>query len=167
MLQVKLPYYPKTEAFQTETRFGVREISEPEIYETPLTGRYIVRVDLLECLKDVFDDECYINREFLYCIMSGSEEKYVGKDVFSSFYRKYKKVRTYVNNKYHFGDESIPIYERCIIPLRSRVDSYHTEIYELFKSAGAKYLIDTHDFIYFSFVTKDAIPEMNGVKIIC
>ena len=116
MLPIKLPYYPKIEATCRETRFGAMEISVPTVYDKPVAGKVIVKVDTLECLRELLGDDCFICRELLYTILAGEHEFYDVNDVFASYYRKYKPVTAYVNEKYYYGDASVPILERSILP---------------------------------------------------
>jgi len=99
--------------------------------------------------------------------MSGSDANYVPQEIFASFYRKFPNVRSYINELYHFGDSSTPLFDRCVNPLVERVRDHREVTLNTFMNSGAKYLVETHDYIYFSFVNKDAIPDVNGVKIIC
>lgn len=62
---------------------------------------------------------------------------------------------------------SIPLFDRCVSPLVERIKEYREEMLELFSNSGAKYLVETHNYIYFAFVVEDAIPKVNGVKVIC
>ena len=167
MSQVKLPYYPKVEAQMHVTPFGAVEISVPQIYDTPLQNKVIVKVDTLCCLDDVFTNECFICRDFLYAIMAGDYRKYNITDVFASYYRRFSSVREYVNDRYFYGDNEVPMLERCILPLRERVNSFKDKTVDLMCGAGGKYLTHTHDYLYFSFSPSATIPEYKGVEIIC
>lgn len=150
-----------------ETRFGAVEISVPKIYNQPLANKVIARVDTLACLREQFGDEPFICRELIYTILAGEHELYDVNNVFASYYRKYKTITEYVNEKYYYGDDSIPMLERCILPLRNEVNSYRDDVLETFTNAGGKYLVQTHDFVYFAFTPNAKVPDMKGVKVIC
>lgn len=139
----------------------------PKIYEVPLQGRVIARVDKLKCLINVLGSECFVYREYIYNILSGGNESYDLNKMFASIYRRYPKVSEYVSNLYYYGDASIPIIDRCIKPLREMVDNYGKHMYETLTSYGGKYLVQTHDILYFSFLKDDKIKELKGVDIIC
>lgn len=149
------------------TKFGAVEVSENRIYNKPINSKVIVRVDLLECLRETFGNECFICRELLYTILCGEHAIYDVNSVFASFYRKYPKVTEYVNDIYHYGNNSIPILERAILPLRERVNNYRDEMMKILSSSGGKYLLHTHDFLYFAYTPNAKIPDVQGVKIIC
>lgn len=167
MLQVKLPYYPKVIATVTETPFGVMEISQPDIYEKPLQGKTIVKVDTLECLRELFGDECLLHRIFIYSILSGSEYPYDAVKVFASFYRKYPSVTSYVNDKYTYGDESLDLFKRCVLPLREMVEQYSSEMSEKLLCLGGKFLVKTHDILYFAYNDATEVSKLKGVELIC
>ncbi len=167
MSQVKLPYYPKVNASVKETSFGVMEISTPEIYNSPLPGRIIAKADLLYCLHDIFGEECFVCREFLYSVVAGSCDKYDVAQLFASFYRRYPCVTEYVNEKYYYGDDSVPMLERCLLPLRDKVDEYGSYMYDKMKGLGGKFLVRTHDLLYFAFNSVASLRELEGVEFIC
>lgn len=149
------------------TRFGAVEISEPLIYNKPIKDKVILRVDTLECLRETLGNDCFICRELLYTILAGEHILYNVNDVFASYYRKYKKVTAYVNEMYYYGDASVPILERSILPLREKVENYRNEIVDTITNSGGKFLVQTHDFVYFAFVPDARIPDVKGAKIIC
>lgn len=167
MSVVKLPYYPKLLVVTHETRFGAIEISEPLIYNKPIPNKVIVRVDLLVCLQDLFGTEPFICRELLYTILAGEHKIYDASEVFASYYRKYKMVTSYVNEKYFYGDDTVPIMERSILPLRDVVNAYRDKVFATLTDAGGKYLVQTNDFLYFAYTPEARIPELKGVKVIC
>lgn len=100
----------------------------------------------------------------MYKVLSGEDHSHV---VFASFYRKYKGITKYVNSMYYYGDCTIPIVDRVLTPLREMIDSYSTEMYSTLDAAGGKFLVKTHDYLYFSFNSIDKLPELEGVEVIC
>jgi len=143
------------------------EISEPTIYDKPVIGKVILRVDTLDCLRNILGDDCFICRELLYTILAGDHVIYNVNDVFASYYRKFKPVREYVNNLYFYGDNTIPILERSILPLREKVNNYRKEVIETVCGCGGKFLVQTHDYVYFAFIPTAKLPDIKGAKIIC
>ena len=122
---------------------------------------------MLECLREVLGDECFICRDLLYTIVSGTDSQYDVNSVFASFYRKYPNMTGYVNDRYFYGDNAIPILERCVLPLRERINDYREKMMQILHNAGGKYLVQTHDYLYYAFVVKSAIPDVKGVTVIC
>jgi hypothetical protein len=165
--QVKIPYYPKVEAHTHETTFGATEVSCPQIYETPLSNIHIVRVDLLECLRDVLGDNCFIYRDNLYKLLAGSCTKEEHVELFASYYRTYKGVTTYVNNLFYYGETDVPIIVRTLEPLRDKINEYRDVMIKLLTDSGGKYLLHTHDYLYYGFRCTNNIPDVKGLKVIC
>lgn len=167
MFPVKLPYYPKLNAQQKETRFGAIEITPADIYTQPIEGKKIIRVDLLYCLRDTVGPECFINRKFLYYILSGEPESCTVEELFASFYRRYPTLRTYVNDCYYFRNPEVPIVDRCVLPLRKKVNEYKDEMMQLLSSNGGKYLALSRDYLYYAFNDKLQLPDLEGVLYTC
>ena len=150
---VKIPYYPNVQATLTETIFGAVEISCPDIYNKAIPNKVIVRVDLLECLRSIWGDDCQIYRCLLYKLVSGTCSTEEHRQLFASFYRKYKPITT--------------IIERTVVPVRAMIEDYRNEVSEVFTAKGGKYLTRTHDYVYYAFVPGAALPEMKGITVIC
>ena len=167
MLPIKIPYYPHVQATLTETVFGAVEISCPEIYETALTNKIIVRVDLLECLRPLWGDNCQIYRCLLYRLVSGSCSEDDHRKLFASFYRKYKPITAYVNNLYNYGEKQIPIVERTLSAIRELINTYREEVMLELSAKGGKYLVATHDYLYYAFTPGVVLPNIKGAKVIC
>lgn len=167
MYEVKLPYYPKVNAMATETRFGAVEVTTPRIYEEPIAGKFIVRVDTLTVLKERIGEACFAYRELVYAIVAGTDSPYDYRKLFASFYKKYPEFRGYVNDLYFYGDTSIPIIDRVVDKLRELITGYRDSVASCFDGAGGKYLLYTHDFIYYAFRNKDVIPKREGLCLIC
>ena len=166
--QVKLPYYPKIVAQRKETTFGAIEISCPEVYEVPIDGMRVVRVDLLECLREVLGDNCFVYRDLLYKLVSGScTSKEEHLDLFQSYYRRYAGITAYVNDLYYYGESEIPIVPRVLQEVREKINFYKNYVTNEFLTSGGKFLVDTHDYLYFAFKGTTVVPNVKGISIIC
>ena len=165
--QVKLPYYPKIVAQCRETTFGAIEINCPEVYEKPIEGMRVVRVDLLECLREVLGDNCFIYRDMLYKLISGSCSKEEHLDLFQSYYRRYEGVTAYVNELFYYGESEIPIVPRVLQDVREKINSHKVEVTNRLTSSGGKFLVNTHDYLYFAFKGNTIVPDVKGVYVIC
>lgn len=165
--QVKLPYYPKITAQCNETTFGAIEISCPNVYETPITGLRIVRVDLLECLREDFGDNCFVYRDVLYKLISGSTSKNEHLELFQSYYRRYAGITAFVNEIYYYGESEIPIVPRVLQRVRDMINNYREEVMLQLQESGGKFLVHTHDYLYFAYKGNTVIPNVKGVTIIC
>lgn len=166
-LPVKLPYYPAMSATQTETRFGSLEISCPEIYESPLpNGKKIVRYDLLTALIPIWGSNCFIYRDNVYKIVSGScKDDAEHYELFASYYRRYKDIRRYVNDLYYYGNREVPMVVRALAPIRTLLTEHQVEMFSKLKEWGGKHLVTTHEYLYFAFVPGMDLPNWEGIKV--
>lgn len=165
--QVKLPYYPKIVAQCNETTFGAIEISCPKVYESPIDGLRVVRVDLLECLREELGDNCFIYRDMLYKLLSGSCSKVEHLELFQSYYRRYTGIMQFVNELYYYGESEIPIVPRVLQRVRDMINSYREDMMVLMQSSGGKFLVQTHDYLYFAYKGNTMVPDIKGVTVIC
>lgn len=143
------------------------EISKPNLYDTPLSGRIIVKVDLLSCLTSIWGEACQIYREPLYKIVSGSCTEEEHNALIASFYRRFPEVTEYINNLFYYGEKSIPINQRVVSAIAEIVEEYKNTVLTTLTNAGGKYLVLTHDYVYFSFIKKPELSELKGVNFIC
>lgn len=150
-----------------ETRFGALEITTPTIYETPINGMQLVRVDTLECLRELLGDDCLCARNTTYSVVSGSCESTVWQARMASYYRKYPKVTIFINKIFEYGDISKPLGEQVSQSLMEMIQDYSKELLQKFDDAGGKFLVSTHCYLYFKFAESATVPEVEGVKLIC
>ena len=132
-----------------------------------MSGRFVIKVDTLKCLTPLIGDEVFNERDSLFDIVSGETEEGIYNELVSSFYNKYKGFMSYVNDRYFYGDDMVPIIERSVLPLRQKVDEYSKELSTKLSNMGGKFLISTHDYLYYMFRTKPDITDFEGVTLIC
>lgn len=137
----------------------------PEVYNKPIPNKIILRIDTLDCLRSLLGDECYMYRDFLYAILAGEDPVYDVNKLLASFYRKYPKFTEYVNDKYFYGNDSESMVDKVLKPLREKVNEYRAERVNYITGVGGKYLIQTHDFLYFAFMPYAKLPELEGTLI--
>lgn len=166
MYQVKLPYC-RIMATMSATPFGVQEVDCPKVYDKPIPNKVIMRVDALEILHDRFDDSCFICRDILYALFSGSKGFYNCEDIFYSYYKKFASFRRVINDAYYYGNDSIPLFDRVVYPIRSELDKHKLEISDQLKNSGGKFLLNTHDYIYYAYPVGATIPDVIGGTKIC
>lgn len=106
-------------------------------------------------------------REPVYDIISGcgSIEDYRNKLV--AFYKRYSMFTEYVNSVYDFGDNSQPLDKQVSERLLETVNVYMADVMNKMNSAGGKFLISTHLFLYYRFMPSAIIPEIGGLTTIC
>lgn len=166
MFQVKLPYC-KTMATVSETPFGVQELDCPKVYDKPIPNKIILKVDILDLLHDRFDEPCFYYRDILYALFSGSKGYYDCNNIFMSYYRKFPSFRRIINDAFYYGDDSVPLFERVVYPIRQELNNHTAETIETLRNSGGKFLINTHDYVYFAFPIGSAVPDILGGEKIC
>ncbi len=166
MYQVNLPYC-RMMGTVNETPFGVPELDNPKVYDNPIPNKVILKVDLLELLKDRFDEPCFICRDIMYALFSGSHGFYDCNQIFYSYYKKFPSFRRIINDAYYYGDDSIPLFERVVLPIREELNKYMYYVITGLKDSGGKYLVSTHDYVYFAFKEGNYIPDKFGGIRIC
>lgn len=166
MSKQKAVYYPDIILTTTETRFGAKEIDKPTLYDKPIPGKVIVKVDTLDILKDIWGVTILMSRDKVYRLVSGnvSDEEY--RALICSYYRKYSSFCNYVTDKYIFGDKNIPLVRRIIEPARELISLHTDEVIRILEQSGGKYLTTTHDYLYYAYM-HDKIPEVRGMTLIC
>lgn len=162
-----MPYYPKEVVYLDETRFGVKILSNPMLYEKPIDGRTIVRVDTLKCLSDVVGQSLCSDRNRLFGLVSGLLPADMLGEKILECYKDFPEFRIYVNDKYTFGNEDQAIVDRVIMPLVNMVNDQTVYISDMLNNKGGKFLANTHDYLYFSFRTKPEALDCKGVEFIC
>lgn len=167
MSQVKLPYYPKIIAIRSESPFGVQEVDKSTVYDQPLPDKTILRVDVLEHLRGVIPDTCFVDRDILYALFSGSTGYYNSHDILCSFYRRYEYFRKLVNDECYFGDETEELSTRILMPIRNDLNEWRDTVLKKLFDSGAKYLVESKDYIYVSFRKGTPVPDIIGAKTIC
>ena len=166
MSQVKLPYC-RAVVNVHESPFGVPEVEYPNLYESPIPGKVIVRVDILDKLRDRLDESCFICRDLLYALFSGAKSYYDYADILMSYYKKFPAFRKLVNDVYFYGDDTIPLVDRVLMPLRKELNTYQQEISEYLHKKGGKYLTTSRDYLYYAFPSCWDVPKVERAVYIC
>lgn len=167
MSSIKLPYHPEIVSQVHVTRFGVSEITTPLVYETPIKDKILVRVDLLEALRNVWGDSALHARSTTYSLVSGNCDDEVLRQRFASYYRKYSKVMGYINTVYEQGSVGIPLLEQVLADVKTLISAYTEQVSNVMENAHGKYLVTTHLYAYYAFIEKSKIPNLEGLKLIC
>lgn len=164
MYQLKLPYYPQIPVTADLTPGKIIEISHPELYNSPLANKQILRTDLLRCLVPIVGESCFICRDYLYDVIAGKGDY---ATLFGHIYRRHTQLQTYVSEEFEFGDPTVPLVDRCVEALRKQVNDYEAELKEFLAAHGAKYLVTTHCYLYVCFNIGLPIPTVEGGTLIC
>lgn len=164
MYTLKLPYHPRVQATAVTTMSGIVEISHPDIYDVPIPDKVIIKVDCLRCLAPIVGDSCFIYRDYLYNVIAGKGDVY---NQFGHLYRRHKKLCSYVNEVATYGNNTEPLVDLCLEPLRDKVKEYLLEVHKILSGTGGKHLVDTHGYVYFCYRPGVPIPDVLGGSIIC
>lgn len=166
MYAVKLPYYPSITAHASQTRYGMIEVDRYTIYDKPISGRKLARVDTLYCLKDIFGVVVHMHRNYLYRILAGTLPDTDIKRALCMFYRTIPAFRRLVNDMYYYG-ENTDLFDSV---LKHILTVYHSRVEQLlntYQECHAKELMHTHGYVYYSLHKVTSLPETEGVRIIC
>ena len=73
----------------------------------------------------------------------------------------------YVNDIFYYEESNIPIIPRVLNHMRDTISDYREQIGKIMENSGGKYLIHTHDYLYYAYKGTNKIPEVEGLCIIC
>lgn len=155
---------------QRKTRFGVLEIQPQDLYDSPISDKYIVRVDLLHSLKDLWGTKWLGARNMTYELISGNRDDKACARLLASYYRKYADVAEHINNLDSFmGDSDLPLSQLVLNEAVTAVKSYELESTTYLSNHGGKYLVSTHAYLYFAFRhdPSDILDKLEGAVLIC
>lgn len=164
---VKLPYYPRLEVYVRHTKNGLMEISNPTIYDTPLGDRDIAKVDTLQVFSDILGVDATMLRKSLYKLVSGDLPEDEICSIVATLYRAYPKFRARVNHINNYIDTGGTLIERVYSDIMDRYKTYSSSVMSKFCDASAKYLVQTHGYVYYSLHKVAAMPDVEGVVVIC
>lgn len=169
MSSVKMPYYPQMTVTQRKTRFGVSEIYPRDLYDTPIAGRYIVRVDLLYALLEQWGDKWLCARETTYELVSGNRDDTACAKLLASYYRKYSAITEHVNSLYAImGNTEKPLVTIVLHDALEQIRQYEDFVMRYLGDRGGKFLVSTHDYVYYAFRSKpEEFSDLKGVTVIC
>lgn len=165
--QITLPYLRCT-VRQTITPFGMKEIDLLNPYENGVKDKFIVKVDLLLTLRDLWGDNIMGHRTQLYKILSGTlEDSEAYGELLASFYKRFAAFANYCDGQYFFGDNTQPILMRIVNPALDVVQKYEQDLINRYQGGGSKYLVTTHGYAYFSFSYQPDLEGLDAEVILC
>lgn len=165
-VQKKAMYY-RTILTLTETRFGSQKLLAPaNPYEVSLNraDKVIAKVDLLECLKDVWGETILLNRDNIYKIVSGdtTDEQYV--ELLCAYYKTHAAFANYVDLITFFGRRDVEFINSFVQRTRQLLNDYADKVEEVM--AHSKFLLETNEYRYYAIYKELDISELEGVTII-
>lgn len=148
------------------TRYGLIEINQPRIYDTPIENRKLARVDTIVSLSDVIGVSTLPIRPYLYGIVSGNMCDQDIRTALCTFYRVYPKFREFVNTIAHYYDTGEELFNRVLSQLLHIYRDSYEKVTTSFSDVYAKELLQTHGYVYYSLHKVTNLPNVKGVKII-
>ena len=145
------------------TPFGA--VENPELLLN-LPDKVILRVDTLSCLKELWGDNILMARQHLYELVAGTVSDEAFQGLITSYYKRYSAFANYVDEKYLFGEKSLPLVVRIIEPARAAIKEYEQRLIAISRQYGGQYLGNHQDFAYFAF-KHTSLPEFEESRRIC
>lgn len=145
------------------TPFGAKENQD---LLNDLPDRVVLRVDTLSCLKEMWGDNILMARQHLYELVAGTVSDSDFQVLITSYYKRYSAFANYVDEKYLFGEKSLPLVVRIIEPARTAIAEYEQRLIAISRQYGGHYLGNHQDYAYFAF-KNDYLPEFEESCRIC
>ena len=158
---VRAMYYPNTNLIIEQTRFGMPKTLNISLYQRPIEGKTIVKVDLLNSLSDKWGENMLRDRRRVYQLVSGdgvSDHDY--RRILTSFYKRFAAFANYCDDCYYFGDVSKSLHARFLEPIHEYLNTER----EIFHCYGGRFLAESEGYMYFAF-NKGMQPT--GMKGVC
>ena len=113
-------------------------------------------------LKNYFGDNILSSRQHLYILLSGPGSDQELQALLMSYYKRYMAFANYVDNQYLFEDQSKPLIQRIIYPIRCIIQDYEAQIIRQCERRNGEYLGNDRDYAYFKFPEKGRLPNIEG-----
>lgn len=158
--EVRAMYYPGESLVVGQTRFGMPKTLNVSLYQKPVPNKIIVKVDIVDCLREMWGNGMLIGRNYVYQLVSGDgvdDNQY--RDILTSCYTRFAAFANYCDECYYFGNQTLPLHERFLQPAQERIQKER----EIVSSYG-RFLAEDHGYIYLAFPAGSDIPEdLRGV----
>jgi len=133
--------------------------------ENKIEGRILLKIDMLDSLKELWGPNVMMARDILYKIVSGCVEEQEYLELLTSYYKRFSAFANYVDYQYMFGEEDTPLLVKIIKPIREKVCAYQLKMEEQILKKGGKVVGVSHDYIYAEFWSKK-VPCLDGSIIV-
>lgn len=163
---VRATYYPSLTLTIGETRFGSKKLLAPSNpYVCPLKNKKrIIRVDALECLRNIWGDSILLNRENIYKLVSGDTDDKTYRKLLCSYYRSHSSFSNYISYVMLYGDRNVPFITRFTHSVRDYIQSYIQSVEEVvYSTSGSKFLLYDHEYLYYAIVQSCDVSALKGV----
>lgn len=157
--EVRAMYYPGQTLKIEQTRFGMKRTLNVSLYQRPVAGKVIVKVDLLDCLREIWGNGMLMGRQYAYTLLSGdgvTDDTY--REILTSCYERFAAFANYCDECYYFGDQTLPLHERFLKRATELVDKQR-EI----ASGYGRVLAESEGYLYLAFPSGQVPTDMKGV----
>lgn len=162
-------YYPNLSLTVGETRFGSKKLLAPSNpYVTPLkNSKNLVKIDVLECLKNIWGSSILMNRDNIYKLVSGDTDDVTYRKILSSYYKTHAAFSNYVDFIVMFGRRDVDFVEKFNQSVREYLNDYIEKIdKEVFTYGGSKFLLYDHEYRYYAVVPICTLENLEGVEFV-
>lgn len=166
---VKAIYYPNLTLQLTETRFGSKKLLAPSNpYVSALTNKKVlVRIDMLECLRDIWGYSILLSRDNIYRLISGDTDDDTYRRMLCSYYKTHAAFANYVDMIHVFGRRDIPFIARFVEDTRRILNEYGIKVSSVVNTyAGSKFLLETEEYRYYAIAPICDLTSLKGVTYI-
>lgn len=167
--QIKAIYYPNLTLQLSVTRFGSKKLLEPaNPYVKPLTNKKIlVRIDMLECLRDVWGTSILVGRDNIYKLVSGDTDDETYRSLLCSYYRTHAAFANYIDYISMFGRQDVPFIKRFVDETRRLLREYSALVDATVSTyAGTKFLLETEEYRWYAVTPVCDLSALKGVTYV-
>lgn len=167
--QTKAIYYPNLILQKTVTRFGSRKLLSPiNPYDKPLSvKKVLVKIDMLECMRDVWGYSILLARDNIYRLVSGDTDDESFRKIIASYYRTHAAFANYIDMLAMFESQDIPFIMRFVTNVRAQLDTYGAVVDGVINTyTGSKLLLENEEYRYYAVEPVCDLSRLKGVVYI-
>lgn len=157
--QVRAMYYPGMTLTIDQTPYGMTVTSPISLYQQPVRGKAILKVDLLTVVAQKWGTNMTLNRNSVWCLVSGmgvTEAQY--RELLLSCYRRFAAFANYCDDCYYFGDYHLSLHARFLAPIQALINEYREQV-----STKGRVLAEDEGYLYISCDPSHIPTDIEGV----
>jgi hypothetical protein len=155
-------YFPNQPMLAYATKFDSVVVDKPDIYNGYM-DKIVITIDGLEGLRNLFGNVVTLSRQNLFELVAGDCEQTKFRTLLTLFYKRCPEFTTYVDSVILEAPQNVT--RAIIFPLRTQVENFLTEQANIAKDCGGKFLMRSHDKLYYAFATR-TFTDLKGVKVV-
>lgn len=126
-----------------------------------------MKVDLLVALQELWGQSILQARAPVYRMVSGTCSDSAFQGLLCSHYKRFAAFANFVDERYLFGDSSIPLASRIITPAREAIRAYSEKVCRISAPWRGTRMGEHQDYLYIAFSSLDNIPDLRGGSPLC